>query len=331
MSCPTTENSNLRPKPVPKDLTVIAPGTAPRWPSTSEYIELICDTFRDCSAEFLAPIVGYLLRENVDGDWGDNMGRADYVAMTSADTATTVTLSIDNPNSGLSTETNEVAGRIEYSAAECGETECPFYVANMTLTNPVDAWNLWSEFQAELIHVTDIRVSLRRPVLGIWNTQTREVYIGEGMMEIQVEATAAVGAGDLETSNFFIVNSADLFGELGGGGGVSFSSLTADDGTILAMEATLDYDVLTDGPPTADIGLPATVAAPTEAGLPLATIEDSSSDPDGDIQAESWVVDGELRAEDYVIPTGTHTLILHVEDERGAFDIDEQVVKIIYQ
>jgi hypothetical protein len=331
LSCLTTENSNLRPKPNPKDLTVIAPGTSPRWPSSSEHIELICNNFQDCSEEFHAPILGNLFYEDLNGEWGDNMGRADYVAVTSTDTATAVTLSIANPNAEPSTETNEAEGRIEYSAAECGETECPFYVSNMTVANPVDSWDLWSEFQGEVVHVTDIRASLRRPVLGIWNTQTREVYIGEGMMEVHIEATGAVGDEDLETSEFYVVNSEDLFGELRDAGGVSFPSLAVNDGTILGMEANLDYDVLTEGPPTAAIGLPATVVAPTEAGLPLATIESHSSDPDGDIRFEAWVVDGEPRADDYVIPIGVHTILLHVEDERGAFDIDEQVVKTIYQ
>jgi hypothetical protein len=330
LSCLITENSNLRPKPSPSDLTVIAPGTAPRWPSTLEYIELICDNFQDCSAEFHAPILGYLLYEDVNGDWGDNMGRADYVAMTSVDTATTVTLSIDNPNSGISSETNEVEGRIEYSAPDCGETECPFYVANMTLANPVDAWDLWSDFQAEPIQVTDIRARLRRSVLGIWNTETNEVYIGEGMIEVHVEAIVAVGTGDLETASYFVMNGADLFGELREGGGVSFSSLTVTEGDMLAMEATLDYDVLAESPPIASIGLPATVAAPTESGLPISSIMDGSSDPDDDIEAKFWVVDGQPRADDYVIPTGPHTLVLEVHDERGMFDIDEQAVTISY-
>jgi hypothetical protein len=330
LSCLITENSNLRPKPAPVDLTVIAPGTTPRWPSTSEYIELICDNFQDCSAEFLAPILGYLLYEDVNGDWGDNMGRADYVAMTSVDTATSVTLSIDNPNSGTSSETNQVEGRIEYSAPDCGETECPFYVANMTLANPVDAWDLWSEFQAEPIHVTDIRARLRRPVLGIWNTETNEVYIGEGMIEAHVEATVAVGDGELETIAYFAMNDADLFGELRGGGGVSFSSLTGSEGNMLALQATLDYDVLGESPPIASIGLPNTVAAPTESGLPISSIMDGSSDPDGDIAAKFWVVDGQLHADDYVIPIGSHTLVLEVHDERGVYDIDQQAVTISY-
>jgi hypothetical protein len=330
LDCVLSANSNLHPNPIPPELTVIAPGTTPRWPSTLEYIELICDNFLDCSEEFVAPILGYLFYEDVNGDWGNDLGRADYLAITSADTASTLTLSIQNPNSGISSGTNEVEGRLEYSAPNCGEMECPFYVANMTLANPADDWNLWSEMQAEHVHVIDVRARLRRPVLGIRNTVTNEIYIGEGMMEVHIEATAAVGAGDLETASFFVVNGTDLFGELRDGGAVSFSSLVATDGGMLAMEANLDYDVLTDGPPVADIGLPATVAAPTGSGLSISSITDDSSDPDDDIETKLWIVDGQQRAYDYVIPIGSHTLTLEVEDERGAFDIDEQVVDIIY-
>jgi hypothetical protein len=66
------------------------------------------------------------------------------------------------------------------------------------------------------------------------------------------------------------------------------------------------------------------------AGLLISSILDGSSDPENDIATKLWIVDGQQRAYDYVIPTGSHTLILEVEDERGAFDIDEQVVTIIY-
>jgi hypothetical protein len=329
LSCKISENSNLHPKPSPSDLTVIAPGTAPRWPSTSEYIELICDNFRDCSEEFVAPILGYLFYEDVNADWGNDMGRADYLARTSVDTASTLTLAIHNPNSGISSDIHAVEGRIEYSAPDCGEMECPLYVANMTLANPVDAWGLWAEFEAEYVHITDVRARLRRPVLGIWNTVTNEVYIGEGMMEVYIEATAAVD-GNLQTASFFVVNDADIFGELREGGAVSFASLTATDGAMLVMQANLDYDVLTDGPPTADIGLPTTVPAPTDSGLPISSIVDGSSDNDNDIDTKLWIVDGQQRAHDYVIPTGSHTLVLEVEDERGAFDIDVQSVTIVY-
>jgi hypothetical protein len=31
-----------------------------------------------------------------------------------------------------------------------------------------------------------------------------------------------------------------------------------------------------------------------------------------------------------VIPTGSHTIRLEVEDERAAFDVDEQTVTIVY-
>jgi hypothetical protein len=197
----------------------------------------------------------------------------------------------------------------------------------MTLANPVDAWDLWLESEAQHIGVTDILVRLRRPVLGIWNTETREVYIGEGMMEVHVEAVVAVGAGELEIAEYFVVNSDDLFGELRDAGGVSFPSLVAGYGAS-SMEANLDYDQLTDGPPTAAIGLPATTAASTKLGLPISSVVDLSSDPDNDIKSVFWSVDGKPRANDFVIPIGPHTLILEVEDERGAYDFDEQVVNV---
>ena len=330
LECFTPKNSHLNPKPYPANLTVIAPDTAPRWPSTSEYIELICDNFQDCSEEFVAPILGYLFYEDVNGDWGNDMGRADHLAMIGNDTASTLTLSIDNFDSEISSETNDVAGRIEYSAPACGEVECPLYVANMTLDNETDTWVLWSEFHAEYASVTDVRTRLRRPVLGIWNTTTNEVYIGEGMMELYIEATVSVGAGASELYSFFVANGTDVFGELGEDGAVAFLSLAANDGAMLSMEAHLDYGLLTDSPPSADIGLPPIVAAPTSSGLPISSIMDGSSDPDNDIETKLWIVDGQQRAYDYMIPTGLHMLILEVEDERGAFDVDGQNVNIVY-
>lgn len=330
LSCRSAENSNLRPKPNASSLSVIAPGTTPRWPRTSEYIEVICDNLRDCSKEFAAPILGYLFYEDVNGDWGNDMGRADYVAIAGVDAAMRLTLSIDNPSSDTSSETNTARGRIEYSAPNCGEMECPFYVANMTLDNESDIWTLWSEFEIAYVHVANIHARLRRPVLGVWNTSTNEIYIGEGMMELYVEASVAVGAGEPEFTESFVVNNADLFGEIGENGSVSFMSLAASDGGVLALEADLDYDVLTDRPPAADIGLPSVVAAPTNAGLPINSIVDASSDPDGDITTRLWIVDGHQQGYDHVIPLGAHELILEVEDERGAFDTDLQIVEVAY-
>jgi hypothetical protein len=63
-------------------------------------------------------------------------------------------------------------------------------------------------------------------------------------------------------------------------------------------------------------------------GLPISSVVDLSSDPDNDIKSVFWSVDGKPRANDFVIPIGPHTLILEVEDERGAYDFDEQVVNV---
>jgi hypothetical protein len=331
LACPLSENSNLRPNPDPSDLTVIAPGTSPQWPSNSEYIELICDNYRACSEEFTAPILGYLLYEDDNGDWGEDRGRADYLAVTGAGTSTGLMLSIHNSVNGPSSETNGAMGRIEYSAPDCGETECPFYISNMTLSNESDSWSLWSDAAGAEIVVTDVRARLRRPVLGIRNTNSDEIYIGEGMMEIFIEAGVEVGSDGPATTSFFVVNRADIFGEIGLNGAVSFSSLSADDGNGLEMQADLDYDQLTDGPPTADIGFPnSTIHARTGSGLPITSISDRSSDPDDDLGYKLWIVDGVQRRTNYVIPTGSHTITLEVEDERAAFDLDQQTVTIVY-
>jgi hypothetical protein len=332
LECSLSENSNLQPRPNPSDITVITSGTSPQWPSNSDYIELVCDNYQDCSEEFTAPILGSLLYEDDNGDWGDNMGRADYLATTGNDTKTELTLSIHNSVSGLSSETNDAEGRIEYSAPDCGEVECPFYISNMTLSNDLDHWSLRSDAVNANVDVTHVWARLRRPVLGIWNTSSGEIYIGEGMMELYIEADVGVGSADPATASFFVVNRADIFGEMGLGGSVSFLSLSADDGNTLAMEADLDYDRLTDGPPTADIGFAdsTTIHAPTNSGLPITSINDRSSDPDNDLGYKLWIVDGVERLNNYVIPTGTHTLRLEVEDERAAFDVDQQTLTIVY-
>ena len=231
-----------------------------------------------------------------------------------------VTITVQNRGTASSSDSHTVeSGRIEYSAPRCGEATCPFYLANLTLANRTDTWELYSNALMDDVRVTNVSVQLRRPTLGVWNPSSSEFYLGHERVEMWVSGTLQIGEGTLIDETHLVANVTEVHGRIGAGGGVEILGFTTE-GSEFEIEADLDYANLAGSPPLADHGLSATVLAPSEAGLPLSSIADMSWDPDGDIDDKFWVVDGVERAMDHVISTGAHEVELWVKDSRGALD-----------
>jgi hypothetical protein len=316
--------------PLPWQTTVIPFGTSPAWPSNpTQGFALNCGDFEICAKEFVPPILGYLSYDDTVDLWGPNLGNADYLATTSGTSATSITITINNPT-GPSSATNVADGRIEYSTSNCGALECPFYLANLTLANTADTWQVYSHDLDAKIYITDITLQMRRPTLGVWNTSTNEIYLGEKRIDIYVTGTVQVGTETPMEGAFLVTNLDAIYGEIGSAGDIQVLNLIADDGGSIALEVDLDLDTLSGSPPIADHGLRTIVSAPSGAGLPISSLTDDSWDPDSDIVSKFWIVDGVERQTSYVIPPGTHTIGLGVMDERGALDIDEDVVMVQY-
>ena len=324
-----TDLANLA--PAPWETSVVPPGAPAVWPGTDEVVSLDCDDFSACAAQFDAPIGEGLYYDDTAEFWGPDRGFADYLATTSA-MSSQLEITILNPEGAPSSDSYNVDGRIEYSAPDCGEAECPFYLANLTVSNMEDTWELYSEnigSESAEVHISGLSVQLRRPTLGVWKPSTNQVYMGAERIDIYVLVTHQIGDGSPVEGGYLITNGAAIFGELDGEGGIAILNVVADDGSNVKLEADLVYDTLVGEPPTADQGMGSIVVAPNTLGLPVSHLADASSDPDDDIDSKLWFVDGVVRTVPYVIPPGSHEFALRVIDQRGATDVDTSVVEVL--
>src|SRR5690606_33837316 len=131
----------------------------------------------------------------------------------------------------------------------------------------------------EDIYFSNITFQLRRPTLGVWNTSTREIYLGEERIDMYVAGTVQVGNDAPVVGTYLVTNLDAIFGELGSGGQLQVLGLIAEWPVMsLTFEADLDYDTLSGSPPTADHGIGSSVSAPTSSGLLISSIADASSD-----------------------------------------------------
>lgn len=307
---------------------ILNTGSSPTWPSNSSAISVDCTNFEDCRGEFDAPLNEVMFYDDNSIPWGEDMGYGDHLATSTS--SSTLAITFVNPGGAPSSDSNDAGGRVEYSASDCGDTACPFYLANLTLSNTADTWSLYSEDLLENVYITNITAQLRRPTLGIWKTATGEFYIDDERLQIYITGTVQIGRFGLPSVSTYLVTNVDgIYGEIGAGGEIEILDFAADDGGNFELEADLIYDSLDGSPPTANHGMGVTVVAPSGAGLPIAILADLSSDPDNDIDIKYWFVDGVKRVAPYVIPTGPHTIGLAVLDERGALDLHESTVLVL--
>jgi hypothetical protein len=253
----------------PAITTVITTGS-PQWPSDGIDLVSTCGDFSTCANLFDEPVLSHLVRLNMD-ELADNESEADYLATSSEASTSSLLLKIDNPT-GPSQASNWVGGRIEYTALDCGDSTCPFYLGNMTLTNTTDTWDLHSDAESDDVDVENIEIQLRRPVLGLWRPATGEVYLGAEMLDLRIDFDLTIGDGSPTTLTKYASNDMHIFGEVGSGDSVEFTGLSISDGDLTAV-ANLDYDSVDGQPPVASITLEATHVLPNDSsGLQLSDI-----------------------------------------------------------
>lgn len=306
----------------------VVQGDSALWPSDSVIIDLACATVQSCAALFDENIMGHLAQSSFTPP-GNDEADADYLA-TAGIGSSTLMLRIansDNPSQG----SNPVAGRIEYTALDCGQPTCPLYLGNLTVTNTSHSWDLHTEALNADVEVTNLHVRLRGPTLGVWRPATGEIYFDEQMLDLRVDFDLAVAGEPASTVTKYVTNDAGLFGVRRGNNAIEWMNLSMREGDLEAY-ATLHYDSVDGSPPVASFSLPSTVVlGQSDAGLLVSSIPENSTDPDGDLVWKQWLIDDQQVGSGYVILPGLHTIRREVRDSRSAFDAQEQLVLITYE
>jgi hypothetical protein len=298
------------------------------WPSDSSTIDLACSTIQSCAELFDENVMGHLVRSSPTPP-GDDEAEADYL-VTVGVSSSTLTLRIANPDNP-SQGSNPVEGRVEYTALDCGQPTCPFYLGNLTVTNTSDTWDLHSEALSADVDVSNLHVRLHGPTLGVWRPATGEIYFDDQMLDLLVDFDLAVAGEPASTVTKYVTNDGGLFGIRHGNLGIELTNLSMLDGDLEAY-ATLDYHSVDGSPPVASFTLPPTVVlGQLDPGLLVSSIPENSTDPDNDPDWKLWLIDGQQVAPSYLIPAGLHTIRLEVRDSRLAFDEHEQLVMITYE
>jgi hypothetical protein len=221
----------------PEETTVVPTASAvPRWRTDGVPIDLACSNFEDCDAEFPGGVLPHLVGGSMDF-LQPNESQADFVVVSSASSGSRLQLSVDSPHP--SQASSAIGGRLEYSAPDCSQPTCPFYLGNVSLTT--NAWDL--DTGAETVHVEVVQVGLRRPVLGVWRPSTGEVYLGEKMLDLRIDLDVTMGMTEATMVSLYATNEQEIFGLLGHDGSVVFKEFSMVDDEWTAT-ATLRFDTL---------------------------------------------------------------------------------------
>ncbi|WP_146158008.1 hypothetical protein [Enhygromyxa salina] len=238
----------------PEETKVIPPGSSPTWPSSGQPLALACDDFETCANELAIPIGVNLYDDDSTTAWGPGMGGADHLTTTSVASRSSLAITLENPAFAPSSEVGALEdGQFEYSAPDCGDLECPMYLANLSIGNTSTVWELYSHQLLDDIYIRDIHVQLRRPTLGVWNTSTGEFYLSEQRLDLIVAGSLQIGAGSPTVETYYVTNSAAIYGQLGDHGEVEIFDLHVDDSEF-SLAAKLDYDTPATSPTAIDHG-----------------------------------------------------------------------------
>ncbi|GEM_PF-3747736 len=293
------------------------------------YFALSCSLTGDCDEEFDGDTVAWGLGSKFGGAAGvfaANTRQADFHSST---TNTTLTLDMDSGTGAGYDDTRSLNGYAEYSASECGDDICPFYLAAFKAGNMEDDWNIWlnlSPIMDEPKVVKDVQIEALTSTYAVWRPSTGDVAFFPGTLAIRIGFTvesncvtcSGYGDGDWEFSP--VVNDAVVYGHYD----------LADDSFELLYDfpvpngaAAVDSNFAVDGgPPVASLNLGGSVRCDTVSGYSLSSDDLASTDPDNDIEGHLWIVDGVPRSHGHVLPVGDHVVEVLAIDSRGARDYD---------
>jgi hypothetical protein len=219
------------------------------WLSDNSQIELACLTVESCAGLFDVNIMRHLVPSSPALP-GVDEAEAKHLLTTGAGSPSIMTLRFvnqDDPSEG----SMPVAGHIEYTALDCGESTCPFYLGNLTVTNTSDTWDLHSEALGADVEITNLQVRLRGPTLGVWRPSTGEVYLDDQMLELRVDFDLAVAGDPAPTVTKYITNADGLFGIRHQNASIQLPNVVIREGDLEAF-VTISYDTLNGQPPVFD-------------------------------------------------------------------------------
>jgi hypothetical protein len=208
------------------------------WPSDNARIDLACQTVLVCASLFDVNIMRHLILSSPALP-GVDESEAEHSVITGGGHSfmTLRTVNTDNPSEG----SNPLEGRIEYTALDCNEPTCPFYLGNLTVTNTTDTWDLHAEALGADVKVSNVQVRLRGPTLGVWRPITGEVYFDEQMLDLRVDFDLAIADEPTSTVTKYGTNDGGLFGIRHHDASIEFQNVAirAGDTDVLV---TISYD-----------------------------------------------------------------------------------------
>lgn len=285
-------------------------------------LPLDCALDGDCAFDFYPDVAQFVLTPGA-GDFIEPETRhADYLAVEAS--GSNIELDLDMPGflPGID-DTESLFGLAEYTALDCGESVCPFYLANLSAYNTTDSWDvqlqLTSGAKAKK-SITNVQIDLMQSTLGVYNPALEMVAFAPGSLQLRVQVdierqeTKQTSFGD-GTHAAIVENDDYVFAHYDAGALSLTHTFTLQDG-----EATLSLVVMPDEhPPVASHDLSSTEACDKEGGLGLDT-HVTSTDPDADIELDVWWIDGAPCVDDCVLPYGSHQVAVQAHDARGAVD-----------
>ncbi len=230
-------------------------------------------------------------------------------------------LDVDMPGTGPGSKaTGPLHGTAEYTALDCGESVCPFYLGNLSAFNTTDIWslNLDASFGSLAKEVSKIQIDLVQSTLGVHNVALNTVAFAPGALRLRVQihvdsCEACLGFGN-GTHVAVVENEDYVFADYNDGWLKVDHTFQMQSGSA-RLHLAIDP---VEGPPLASHDLAATEPCDVAGGLTLDDSRSLASDPDDDIAFETWWVDGTPCPHGCVVPKGSHEISLEVHDSRGA-------------
>ncbi len=247
------------------------------------------------------------------------------------DLGTSIALDMNSGSGAGYDDENSLKGHAEYSPSNCGDSTCPFYLAEFEASNGTDEWAIYLDafsVVSEHKEISNVHIEMLQSTLAVWRPSTGRIAFPAGSLVFQVDFELSSNTCTDACSHFGdgtysrrLVNPDVVFGTFDPLDG----SLTLDYRfPIIGGEASLAIELTADGhPPEAAINLGAERHCNHADGYELTIGEDDSTDSDADLDYTVWYVDGVVHPSGYVIPLGHHTIDLLAVDERGAYDFAE--------
>lgn len=277
---------------------------------------LSCDLNSSCCEEFAANICGDI----ASADLTSTSGRGgDYLSELTSQS--TVRLDLPGRNAD---DTEVVGGEAEYTASECGEETCPFYLGHLGASGGDAVWNVRVN-RVIRKNVDDVFVDLMQPVMGVWSPQDGRVVFQEGALRLRTRFTVegpVVREGD-GSYDVEMVSDRPVMGTFDNGvlslqG--QFQLRNDDERAILDLEfRPVRF------PPVAALDVPDVIQCTSDGGAILESAFDVSYDPNGDTLRSVFVLDGATTLAGTRVAPGEHTLQVLVENSTRAAALSEPV------